>query len=133
MQIFSLDLFKKKNLLNIVSIFLNVCYNSDMKLSGLGLRFAHLVFFFSFVIGVLRFSIFLWLTLDKLYCYIYSFIYLLYVFVYVHICVHIVTHVRACMWRPKFKAGCLLLITFLCILETTFVTELELTDLGRLA
>lgn len=54
-------------------------------------------------------------------------------FVYVHFCVHIVTHVRACMWRAKFKAGCLLLITFLCILEATSVTEPEFTDLGRLA
>lgn len=107
--------------------FLNVWYNSDMKLPGLGLRFAHLVFLFLFVIGVLRFSIFfVWLTVDKLYCYIYSFIhsliYLLYVFMYVHICTYSYT-CKSMNVEAKVQGWVSSINYFSFILETTSATE----------
>lgn len=135
LQIFSLDLLKKKNLLNIVSIFLNVWYNSDMKLSGLGLRFSHLVFFFLFVIGVFRFSIFFCdsLLISYIAIFIHSFIHSFICCMCLCTCIFvtIVTHIKAWMWRPKFKAGCLPLITFLLFWRQHLPLSPEFSDLGR--
>lgn len=92
-------------------------------------------FLFLFVIGMLRFSIFFCdsLLISYIAMFINSFIHLFSVCVCVcAFCVPIVTHVKAWMWRPKFKAGCLPLITFLLFWRQHLSLSPEFTDLGRL-